>query len=149
MPALLLTLVSRAAVALLALVLIACGSVAEPEPTAVRASVQNENVRAGYSVPVHLVNTTAFSWRVAPCPQQLQRLGAGGWRSVPLPPCSDTIVALDGGEPHVAALTVPFGSEFGTYRAVYGSWPDVPAASFAPIEQVTVYSNRFYVPAFR
>lgn len=127
-----------------------CEATTEPEFTAVRVRVLDENVIAGGSSTVHLVNNTAFDWSVSPCPVTFERLGEAGWEAVAVPECSEEgYVSLSGGEPHVAQLKVPLGSKFGVYRAVYDAWVYIPGESFAPFKPERAVSNRFYVPAIR
>jgi hypothetical protein len=126
-----------------------CSSSTAPEPTAVIARIVDENIFAGGSSEVHLVNTTAADWSASACPIKLERLGSAGWETVAVPECTEDAVSLTGGEPHVAQLRVPPGSEFGVHRAVYNAWSYVPGESFAPFKPVQVRSNQFYVPAIR
>lgn len=136
-------------IAALLFAVLGCTGVTEPAPTAIRAYVQSAIATPGYAVPVHLVNSSANDWTVAPCPLALQRLDADGWRSTRLPPCNAAAFVHSGGEPYVTEVLIPWGSEYGTYRLVYSSWPVVPGQSLVAIEQVRVYSNQFEVPAFR
>ncbi len=131
------------------LVAVGCGSPTEPQPSAVSVEVLDQHLFAGQSGRVHLVNGVASTWEVSPCPVALERLTAGGWRSLPMPACSVESVALDGGEPLEVELRVPAGAASGVYRAVYGSWMVIPGWPLQAIERVLVYSNRFAVPAIR
>ncbi len=132
-----------------------CASSTEPVAGIIFARVEQASATPGSSVTLVASRSSAGTWFVNRCHWYLQRFEGSGWRrsSIQPSPCEGGWVEVVAGSPASIELMIPPDVRYGDHRIELVVSPFEysagPVITVAPLEETTVVSNAFWIPAFR